>query len=210
MVYQTRATISANWMQDLSQPQLVHSCFPALQAGCLCPLWVLLRWHQLFFLMGSCNYFGFGFRNGEWCNIQTPRRKWKIFDLVSTFFVTFKIMIKCDIRLTILLFFYFRYLLFYHKKVLEYEWLRRSRKKSQIKESDQIRLSPCSLINYPKNCTFWSILFSCQCSKWNKPPCRFGRRTHEGSTQITFLAKVVVQIYSFLLSCQKSLKTFGL
>ena len=31
--------------------------------------------------------------------------KWKIFDLVSTFFVTFKIMIKCDIRLTILLFF---------------------------------------------------------------------------------------------------------
>ena len=58
-----------------------------------------------FFLMGRCNYFGFGFRNGEWCNIQTPRRKWKIFDLVSTFFVTFKIMIKCDIRLTILLFF---------------------------------------------------------------------------------------------------------
>ena len=30
--------------------------------------------------------------------------KWKIFDLVSTFFVTFKIMMKCDIRLTILLF----------------------------------------------------------------------------------------------------------
>ena len=121
----------------LSQPQLVHSCFPALQAGFLCLLWVLLRWHQLFFLMGSCNYFGFGFRNGEWCNIQTPRRKWKIFDLVSTFFVTFKVMIKCDIRLTILLFSYFRYLLFYHKKVLEYEWLRRSlkkvRSKSQIK-----------------------------------------------------------------------------
>lgn len=102
--------------------------------------------------------------------------------------------------------FYFRYLLFYHKKVLEYEWLRRSVES----ESNQIRLSPCSFINYPKNCTFWSILFSCQCFKWNKPPCRFGRRTHEGSTQITFLAKVVVQIYSILLSCQKSLKTFGL
>ena len=64
-----------------------------------------LKMTSTFFLMGSCNYFGFSFRNGEWCNIQTPRRKWKIFDLVSTFFVTFKIMIKCDIRLTILLFF---------------------------------------------------------------------------------------------------------
>ena len=47
--------------------------------------------------------------------------KWKIFDLVSTFFVTFKIMIKCDIRLNHFVVFYFRYLLFYHKKVLEYE-----------------------------------------------------------------------------------------
>lgn len=99
----------------------------------------------------------------------------EIFDLVSTFFVTFKIMIKCYTRLTILLFFYFRYLLFYHKKVLEYEWLRRSLKKVRSNKIitmffDKLPKKLYILINT----VFMSVLQVKQASLpfWSKNPWR--------------------------------------